>query len=302
MNSQKIIKIKSWTECADNYFSKQLQEMCNQFFSKDMINYFSITKIYKDRTFSDFCTDLAFQSKTAKLVDYNSLIDLENFVSDTCLDRNFTIWNINNLFEDTPVQKIYELCREFNYLRGITISQFFPTNKSTTGYIENYHFSSPKKDGSAEKYFIENYDLLIKFIFFVKEKIYSDRILNNIFSNRYLIESKTKPLNLNFDADSDDKEIVLAENSFNINRFYIKNDLYLTKKELIVIKYLLQFYSSKDIAQEMNISFRTAQTHIENIKIKTNCDSIRKLFQFIQSQKILVDFIRYSSHFKELGE
>jgi len=68
--------------------------------------------------------------------------------------------------------------------------------------------------------------------------------------------------------------------------FSIRNKIHLTPRENDVLHYLTQGYTAKGIALILNISRRTVEHNIENIKSKTNCHSKSELIQKYHKRKI----------------
>lgn len=48
-------------------------------------------------------------------------------------------------------------------------------------------------------------------------------------------------------------------------------NIYLTKREVTILRYILSGYSAKQIGREINRSFRTVDSHTESIKKKLQC-------------------------------
>jgi|SRR3989344_4273810 len=91
-----------------------------------------------------------------------------------------------------------------------------------------------------------------------------------------------------------DKDIYLLEEnakefSEKIRRYYFDshNMVYLTRAELECLKSLSTYGSINDMAIELNISERTAYTHIENIKNKLNCRTLFQLGQLVAKYHLL---------------
>lgn len=62
---------------------------------------------------------------------------------------------------------------------------------------------------------------------------------------------------------------------------------FLTKKEKEVIKYLMEGFSSKEIAAELDVSPRTIETHRANVLNKFNLKNTTELIKKIVEQKIV---------------
>ncbi len=54
----------------------------------------------------------------------------------------------------------------------------------------------------------------------------------------------------------------------------------LTTREQIILSYIAQGNSSKEIARKLNISFRTVEAHRRNIKAKLNIYSLAELVRY----------------------
>ncbi|GEO07398.1 helix-turn-helix transcriptional regulator [Adhaeribacter aerolatus] len=67
------------------------------------------------------------------------------------------------------------------------------------------------------------------------------------------------------------------------------NQVILSKRELQIVKLIAAGYKSRDIAQELFISFHTVNTHRQKIIEKTNSKNTSELIQYVMTQK-LIDF------------
>lgn len=67
-----------------------------------------------------------------------------------------------------------------------------------------------------------------------------------------------------------------------------KNELlHLTNRELQIIDCMIQYLSNKEIAQKLDISERTVETHRKNIFRKTDTKGVATLVQFVKQHKLL---------------
>jgi len=65
-----------------------------------------------------------------------------------------------------------------------------------------------------------------------------------------------------------------------------KNDR-LTTREQMILSYIAKGLSSKEVAQHLNISFRTVEVHRRNIKSKLNIDSLAELVRYAVTQGLV---------------
>jgi DNA-binding CsgD family transcriptional regulator len=105
----------------------------------------------------------------------------------------------------------------------------------------------------------------------LKERENLDRFINEFYvkAKKSIIMSENRAFNLN-DFNS------LKVNKQNESKLYLgpKYDYaYLTVKEIICLKHLLQGLSIPRIADKEHLSARTVEKHIENIKQKLHCNT-----------------------------
>ncbi|MBY0545329.1 MAG: helix-turn-helix transcriptional regulator, partial [Gammaproteobacteria bacterium] len=95
------------------------------------------------------------------------------------------------------------------------------------------------------------------------------RLLTLVARRVRLRKSLDEPLMTTSQLPDFNKNIKCA-NFQEITRHYLGNS-YLTKREIECIKWSIHGKSAEEIAVIVNISRRTVETHLENIKIKFNC-------------------------------
>lgn len=66
-----------------------------------------------------------------------------------------------------------------------------------------------------------------------------------------------------------------------------ENVFILTKREKEIIELLAKEYTNEKIAEQLNISYRTVETHRKNIMQKTNSHNLAGLLKFFYSQNLL---------------
>lgn len=67
----------------------------------------------------------------------------------------------------------------------------------------------------------------------------------------------------------------------------IDEDKLLSKKELEMVKWLAEGYSSKQIADRLFLSFHTVNTHRKNMLRKTNCQNVAELIQYALRNRLI---------------
>ncbi|MFD2570950.1 response regulator transcription factor [Spirosoma soli] len=67
----------------------------------------------------------------------------------------------------------------------------------------------------------------------------------------------------------------------------IAPDNLLSKREIEIMKWAVEGYSSKQIADKLHVSFNTVNTHRRNMLRKTNCQNSLELLQYAIARKLL---------------
>ena len=170
---------------------------------------------------------------------------------------------------------LYKDCCEFKYTNGVTLVQTY------SEYQENYHFCSSKQNSNSESFLLENIHLLEKFVFYIKEKIFSHKDIKSAFLTRFLLDS---------DSKYHSKKSIINDKldlDINVSKFYLNDSQYLTLREMEVLQYVIRNRSSKEIARLLNISHRTVETFVEKIKFKMSCETIRDLTKYVLNNRML---------------
>lgn len=169
-------------------------------------------------------------------------------------ENSFVIWNYAR-----ESDKFIECRRSFGFKNGITLIRKHKNN------CEFYHFSSSKIEEFQNNFFIEIYDLLDRFTYYFKEK--ASVLINESNNNRLyipFIENKNQPFINNAKRNN-------FINNIKCKKYYLAPDFYFSRREIDLINYIALGKSAEETALILNISTKTVQRHIANIKNKINC-------------------------------
>ena len=148
--------------------------------------------------------------------------------------------------------KIVSKAYEFGICNGITF-----INKQDDG-CEFFFLGTSQNDVQTLNNIILNVEQIKKFILYFGNKFKQ--------LETYLMTYKTK--------SNDMKQNVLKFSIMNnFNKYLYIADLYdlkITLRETEVIRFLIEGCTAKQIGKELDISLRTVETHIINLKNKTN--------------------------------
>jgi DNA-binding CsgD family transcriptional regulator len=236
---------------ADSH-SKEIKTICEPLKKCD-INYFSYVKIGYDETHYTF------------FGINNNLEWASHFFTNNGLDNDsyFENMKLTNLSS-----KIY-YCLNPNvpYAKEFGFYNTFNIFYSRKSFIEKYTFANFNRNLDLTSFYINKVNLLHKFITYFKFK--TSHFTTDI-PNKSAYLTRNLDLNNLQRKDENYEDIFLRE--IEVKRIQINAsnlNLYVTKKELECLHLLVIGKTMKEIANILNISSRTVEDHLNNIKFKT---------------------------------
>ncbi|HSW68979.1 MAG TPA: LuxR C-terminal-related transcriptional regulator [Gammaproteobacteria bacterium] len=239
------------------------------------ITYFNYIKIYNDGSRELLTNNASWIEHFYKNSLYKSVgtIDIEYL-----LPKGYFLWS-----ELKTDDLIYTHGREFfNIDNGVSFVS--KQKNSTTLYI----FASTRDNYLINNFYVRNIDLLKRFILFFQDK--AAYLMTAAEKNKIYLPEKQIIKN------RECKNIILSEmirqkffEETTIERFFIPNcetNVYLTKREAECAAYMLDGATAKQIGKLLSISYRTVESHLNQIKEKMNCTSKEKLIDFLLSSNI----------------
>lgn len=171
-----------------------------------------------------------------------------------------------------PNQSVIDVCRKMNLDHGIFIIKPFQE------YTEYYGFGTNKNNYSIINTYLTNIDLLDQFTGYFKDKAAS--IMTEVKKHSIIL-----PFTANNLIAKPDLQAVNGLKNKLTNRQSVKKIQKLTVRQRDCAKLLMEGKSIRVIAEILNLSPRTVETYINNIKIKLNCankiELIRKLTEIL---------------------
>ena len=254
--------------------SQYVQEICDPVLESIGITYFNYIKIYNNDCSRELLTNNVYWiDHFYKNSLYNSVgaVDVEHL-----LPKGYFLWS--EMDEKDP---IYLQGRDFfNIDHGIS----FVIKRSDVTYL--YIFASKKERHEINNFYVSNIDLLQRFIHYFTDK--AQNIIKESEKHRIYLP---KPQEINLDRVNN----IFVSNQLRkqflsttkVNRYFLLNtsdDLYLTAKQAQCASLLTKGFTSKQMAKAMNISYRTVEGYVLDIKHKIQ-DKTNKILtkeQFIQ--------------------
>lgn len=183
-----------------------------------------------------------------------------------------------------PSQALNVSSESFDIDNGITLLEF---GKEC---CHCYLFASTRDNIKITNFYINNLDVLERFILYYKDR--AKKIIELSTKNK-IVTVRAMPMadNLIHHKITDEqKKIYLANTP--IHNYYVSlsnKTVALSKREMDCIKLISQGKSSTETADLLSISFRTVEKHIENIKLKLECHKKSELISKIANLKIYTD-------------
>ena len=227
------------------------------------ITIFNYLKSFNDGTQINFSNNRVWIEDYYKLELYRSSL-FEHHPDN--YETGVFLWpyNINN------IKFIKHIKTKFNSGNGITIIEKKPDG------CEFFSFSGNINDRWLINFYINNLAVLKKFTFYFKHVF--NNTLKKAKKNKIILPRSWGQLTLeNYnilfstqDHISELRKIVNQSSPWNIAEI-------LSNREMEIVKQLMLGKTAKEIGRFLRISYRTVEKHLENIKLKLNCNNKTKI-------------------------
>lgn len=194
-------------------------------------------------------------------------------------DEGFLLWNT---LSGQYVVKEAEQFFDMKY--GIVLIE-----RNCYDHYEFYAFAGSHKTPNLYNLYVNDLDILRRFILYFRDK--GDSILQQADKKRICLpiaeleSAQSKPVLSDIEVNNNMiksiktmKADFVKETRIQKYHFQAKNlDVYITGRELEIIWCLLNSICLSDISLRLNISKRTVEKHLENLKRKCHCETIQCL-------------------------
>lgn len=252
----------------NKYAADKLNEIFAPLFANSQINTFGYRKFFPDGSYIALCTRNDWQEYY-----FNNIPDLGLAFSQAVFDTplyqiTFFLW---------PKERgdsILDALWHFDIWNGITA--YYKTGE----YIESFAFAGYRNDTQLHNYFINNLALLEKYIDHFKEKaaelIKPDD--NKMAKFQNTINICLKPI---LCSAVEKSEFCFLDNNTHRMLDSCGSPVKLSRREAECLVLLSKGHTAKSIAIHLNISFRTVEAYIHNIKSKTKTNCKAELLSLI---------------------
>jgi DNA-binding CsgD family transcriptional regulator len=239
------------------------------------ITHFTYVKIYNDGSRCSLSTNAEwtesfFKNKFYMLASHET--DINKFKS------GYLLW----LAANETDQKVISFSREFHNIdNGITIIE------RQASSCDFYHFGSTRDNYKIINFYINNIDLLNKFILYFKDK--ASKLITEAKNNKIILPDIKKPFYNKVLSKFKDENSANFLEMCKINRIFFEDNgllQYLTKREFDCLLDLIQGKTAKEIARKLNISSKTVEYYLGKVKIKLGCYTRAQLIHKALEKKL----------------
>lgn len=182
----------------------------------------------------------------------------------------FVVWS--HLSHHQPV---LNAAKNFNIAHGMTIIQ-----KNPEGGVEFYFLGTTPDKPHVTNLLLNNMSSLERFIIYFKQKAAS--LIKNAYAERLIVPDKYQLVSTQEQgiAFANTAQPTLTLPSFAIN------NVSFTNREIACAKLLLKGNSARLIGEQLFLSRRTVETHLQNLKDKLQCRTKAELISQLITLKI----------------
>lgn len=229
-------------------YSNEVRQICNPLFELLDIEHFMITFYYSDNSIARLSTCSEWTKNYFHKGYYNVVPTLNLNES----PKSYSVWDYLDE-KHKPFLEMLNEAKDFKISNGLTIIKNYKDFRTVCSIC------SPRKKKNNDLY-ISNLSCVDSFISYFLNK--ASPLISIANKNRIYVKST--------DIHNNENKLQNFYQSITLNKVYFKNIL-LSKQETLCLLYSMLGKTSKKISKIMDISPRTVDTYINNIKIKTNC-------------------------------
>ncbi len=242
----------------------EVMQICQPLEQLACIDYFSHIRIDQNSHFSALGRNPAFVQHYFENQYYNS--DVHMIAKGS--DEQYIIHD--NIEMQGHSKKLHDECDHFG------LNHIFSILMRDGDTINGYHFATSQKQSGFNELYLRHLPLLKKFISHFNCHVQTDRNLSDAYNWRYKIKKLEASYPTKY-AHLDDH--MNTEFARNLERYYLPSNskLYLTQREIAVLRLMHEGLSAPDISLVLEITERTVREHILNVKAKLNCKTLFQL-------------------------
>lgn len=252
-------------------YAAELKAICEPLHLLD-IAYFSHVRVDSSHRVAGLGLEPKFVKLYIEKKYYNFDIHMLKFTQ----PEQFILWDAIDIDKESK-----QMDDDFQHLgMGHTFSIIQNHGK----HVDCYHFGAKRGFTGINQRYLQNIDLLKKFINYFNHKVMTSKELSEAYNIKFAIDTTHGGYFTKNDlCDAIYNEFI---NKITTDRFYLENNRYLTLREFHCLYWLSQGKTFLEIAIILSISERTVKFHIQSIKEKFSCDTLFQLGILFEKLKL----------------
>lgn len=263
--------------------SQEVREICEPAFRFFKLQHFHFCRFYKGSAVGQ---KIIFPLSTCR----ENLLGTQNNIQDICT-LNYHSPLLTYSFFDKWVESIGHNSIRKRYEKQLRM-QFgdfamgteFSVKRITADYVDGFDFSAKPVDANAVNRFLSNIDAIEKFIDYFYQR--AAKLLNQGNTQGIAYHTKDSNVWLSEAALNGSQEKLSFLNAIDLTS-RSQSRIKLTKRESDCARILLLGGTAKSIAHALDISARTVETHLINLKQKLGCYSKVELVKRLHDLKLI---------------
>jgi len=247
--------------------SSQIYSLCSELFKNTPITFFSYCRFTRDRQYTSAMSDPSiYQYYTENNHHY---VEFEHCNYDKDIPQG-------SFFSELVCVSPDEINLNKIYIEKFNLTHFIGVVRKNNEYCDIYTFGATPNVKNMHNFYLNNINLLEKYIDVFHEPI-QKIITQNTVPKLYVPDANRELISLDFnDKRIENFSDIVAKTLNAFNPDDIKNSeatIYkiLTERELDCLRLITRGLTSKEIARDLTLSFRTVENYCERLKIKLNC-------------------------------
>jgi DNA-binding CsgD family transcriptional regulator len=258
-----------------------LLKICDPLFSNFNLTYFEYAHFLNDGTYLNFSTHLQWHQHYIE--HFGSSTFVKTYVHQIYDNQTkYALWdNRPNIGREKVFSQFISDSCAYNIWHGFSIYEKHEAS------LEAYHFATSSENYEAINFYINRLDLLYHFILYFKDK--ADKLIDISDSSKLIALHDKSPLNRPEKyvlKEQKIKDFVLqtAAKKFSLNLTH--GAILISKREAECVLHLSANKTIKEIARSMDISPRTVESYLDNVKKKSNCSNKAELVNLFEKNSL----------------
>ena len=265
----------------NDHVAPVVAKICEPLFNNFGLTVFVYSHFLSDGTYLDICTHTQWQTHYLQKFASKSFVkDYIKRISET--DTKYILWDNRPDIprEENFSQFILDSC-------SLDIWHGFSIYKKHDNSLEAWHFATTKENYEVINFYLNRLDLLYHFILYFKDQ--AGKIIDIVDSQKRIYLEDKSSLD---SAKEDGQGIAKIQNFIDqtvIKRFPLTTErgvVFISKREAECVRHLSSSKTVKEIAKAMDLSPRTVESYLNNIKNKLNCSSKLEIINLFEKSCI----------------